>query len=52
MISIKIHVGLDEGRAFCVNMADAVRKVHEKVGLPFDTIIEVKSISLENLFQY
>lgn len=54
VVSIKIHAGLKEGRAFCLNMAsnaDAVRRVHEKVGLPFDNITEVKSISPENLFQ-
>jgi len=53
VISLKIHAGLEEGRAFCVNMApsaEAVRKVHEKVGLPYDTITEVKSISPDNLF--
>ncbi len=52
VISLKIHAGLGEGRAFCLNMApsaEAVKKVHEKVGLPFDTITEVKSISSENL---
>jgi hypothetical protein len=52
VISLKIHAGLQEGRAFCLNMApsaEAVKKVHEKVGLPFDTITEVKSISSENL---
>ena len=54
VVSIKIHAGLSEGRAFCVNMApdaEAVKRVHDRVGLPFDTITEVKSISPENLFQ-
>lgn len=48
VISLGTHVGLEEGRAFCINMApnaDAIYRVHEKVGLPFDSITEVKSIS-------
>ena len=48
VISVNIHTGLEEGRAYCLNIApnmEAVRKVHEKVGLPYDTITEVKSIS-------
>ena len=38
----------NEGRAFCLNMApsaDAVKRVHDKVGLAYDTITEVKTIS-------
>ena len=48
VISVQINVGLNEGRAFCLNMAssaDAVKRVHDKVGLPYDTITEVKTIS-------
>ncbi len=48
VISVKTHVGFSEGRAFCLNMAidaDAIKRVHEKVGLPFDTITEVSTIS-------
>ncbi len=48
VISLKIHAGLEEGRAFCLNMAfdaDAVKRVHERVGLPYDSITEIKTIS-------
>ncbi len=44
VISLRVHAGLADGRAFCVNLArdaDAVRRAHERVGLPFDTITEV-----------
>jgi hypothetical protein len=48
VINLKVHLGLGVGRAFCVNLApdaDAVRRAHERVGLPFDTITEVSDIS-------
>lgn len=47
VVSIKTHIGNDEGKAFCFNMAEskeAVFRVHEKVGLPYDSIIEIDSI--------
>lgn len=53
VISLRIHVGFDEGRAFCLNMAsdaEAVRRVHEKVGLPFDTITEVMTVTPGDMF--
>jgi len=48
VISIRIDVGLEKGRAFCMNMApseEAVFNVHQKVGLPYDSITEIESIS-------
>lgn len=54
VISLKIHVGFEEGRAFCLNMApnaDAVYRVHEKIGLPYDSITEVSSISPADLLR-
>jgi hypothetical protein len=45
VVPIRTHVGYAEGRAFCLNLApdaDAVRRAHERVGLPFDSITEVK----------
>ena len=54
VISVNINVGLDKGRAFCLNMAkneEAVKRVHDKVGLPYDTITEVKSISPADLMR-
>jgi hypothetical protein len=43
-IVLRAHVGLDDGRAYCFNMAPSaehVRRAHEKAGLPFETITEV-----------
>lgn len=48
VISVKTYAGLTEGRAFCINMApskEAIFRVHEKVGLAYDSITEVNSFS-------
>ena len=53
VVPLRTHVGLEEGRAFCFNMApdaEAVRRVHAKVGLPFDTITEVTTATPGDLF--
>lgn len=53
VIPLRTHVGYDDGRAFCFNMApdaDAVRRVHEKVGLPFDSITEVTTATPGDMF--
>ncbi len=42
------HVNLEDGKAFCfMSGADeeAVRKAHEAVNLPFDSITEVKRVT-------
>ena len=52
VISLKIYAGFEEGRAFCLNMApseEAVYNVHKKIGLPYDNITEVSSISPSDL---
>ena len=52
--SLKIYAGLDKGRAFCINIAvneEAVFNVHKKIGLPYDTITEVYSISPSDLLR-
>ncbi len=44
VIPIRLHVGYNEGRAFCLTMAsdaEAVKRAHDRVGLPYDTITEV-----------
>lgn len=44
VIPLRTHVGYAEGRAFCLNLApdiEAVRRAHERVGLPYDEITEV-----------
>jgi hypothetical protein len=53
VIPLRTHVGYDDGRAFCFNMApdaEAVRRVHEKVGLPFDSITEVTTATPGDMF--
>jgi hypothetical protein len=46
VVVLRAHVGFGDGRAFCLNAAsdaEAVRRAHEKAGLPFDTITEVST---------
>lgn len=53
VVSLRIHVGFDDGRAFCFNMAadaEAVRRVHARVGLPYDEITEVVTSTPGDLF--
>lgn len=53
VVPLRTHVGFEDGRAFCFNMApdaDAVRRVHEKVGLPFDAITEVTTATPGDMF--
>ncbi len=53
VIPLRTHVGYDDGRAFCFNMApdaEAVRRVHAKVGLPFDSITEVTTATPGDMF--
>lgn len=51
-VSLRLHVGLPEGRAFCFTMApdaETVRRAHERVGLPFDSITEVRTLTPADL---
>lgn len=53
VIPLRVHVGYQDGRAFCFNMAadaDAVRRAHERVGLPFDDITEVATATPADSF--
>lgn len=53
VVPLRTHVGLAEGRAFCFNMApdaEAVRRVHERLGLPFDSITEVTTATPGDMF--
>lgn len=53
VVPLRVHVGYAEGRAFCFNMATdaaAVRRAHEKVGLPFDSITEVTTATPGDMF--
>jgi hypothetical protein len=43
-VVLRAHVGLEDGRAYCFDMAPSaehVRRAHERARLPFDTITEV-----------
>ena len=45
VIPVRLHVGYDGGKAFCLTMApneEAVKKAHERAGLPYDSITEVE----------
>jgi hypothetical protein len=53
VVPVRIHVGYDDGRAFCLTMAadaDAVRRAHQRAGLPFDSITEVLLASSGDTF--
>lgn len=53
VVPIRIHLSYEEGRAFCLNLAadaEAVRRAHLKVGLPFDSIVEVTTATPADTF--
>lgn len=53
VVPLRLHVGLEEGRAFCLNMApdvEAVQRAHNRVGLPYDSIIEVSTATPGDIF--
>jgi hypothetical protein len=53
VVLLRVHAGLQAGRAFCFTMApdaEAVRRAHERVGLPFDDITEVMTATPGDTF--
>jgi hypothetical protein len=53
VVVLRVHVGFEEGRAFCFNMAPSaehVKRAHDKAGLPFDSITEVSTATPGDLF--
>lgn len=53
VVQLRTHVGLEDGRAYCFNLApsiEAVRRAHEKVGLPYDSITEVQVATPGDMF--
>lgn len=53
VVPLRVHVGYEDGRAFCLNMApdaDAVKRAHSRVGLPFDSITEVSTATPGDMF--
>ncbi|WP_085444768.1 DUF4242 domain-containing protein [Magnetofaba australis] len=53
VIVLKTHLAYADDRAFCFTMApdaEAVRRAHERVGLPFDSISEVQTATPGDTF--
>lgn len=53
VVPVRVHVGYDAGRAFCLTMApdaEAVKEAHRLAGLPFDSIVEVRLASPGDAF--
>lgn len=53
VVVLRVHAGFEEGRAFCFTMApsaEQVKRAHERVGLPYDTITEVSTATPGDLF--
>lgn len=53
VVILRVHVAYEAGRAFCFTMApneEAVKRAHERVGLPFDSICEVKTATPGDTF--
>jgi hypothetical protein len=47
-LAIGAHVNLHAGKAFCFTAGpdvDSIRKAHEAIGLPYDSITEVKRVT-------
>lgn len=53
VIPVRVHIGYETGRAFCLNLAadaEAVQRAHERAGLPFDAITEVTTATPHDMF--
>lgn len=53
VIPLRTHLSYLDGRAFCLNLAadaEAVRRAHQRVGLPFDGITEVSTATPGDAF--
>ena len=53
VIPLNTHVGYNEGRAFCLNMApdaESVKRAHDRVGLPYGSITEVMTATPYDTF--
>jgi hypothetical protein len=53
VVPIRVHASYEDGRAFCLNMAvsaGSVKRTHERVGLPYDAIIEVATATPGDTF--
>ena len=53
VVVLRVHVAQNEDRAFCFTMApdeNAVRRAHERVNLPVESISEVRSVTPGDIF--
>jgi len=53
VVILRVHVAYENGRAFCFTMApdaESVQRAHERVGLAFDSISEVKTATPGDTF--
>lgn len=53
VIPVRLHVGYNDGRAFCLTMApdtESVKRAHDRVGLPYDTITEIATATPADTF--
>jgi hypothetical protein len=53
VVILRVATNLETGRAYCFTAApsaEAVRRAHERVGLPYDTITEVTTVTPGDMF--
>lgn len=53
VVLLRVHANLQEGKAYCLTAApdaDAVRRAHDRVKLPFDGITEVHTVTPGDAF--
>lgn len=52
VVIVRTFIGRKDGRAYCLNLApsmEEIRRAHEKVGLPYDSITEISGVSPQDL---
>lgn len=53
VVPLRLHLAGQAGRAYCYTMApdaEAVRRAHARIGLPFDDIAEVSTLTPADTF--
>jgi hypothetical protein len=53
VVVLRVHTSLEAGRAYCLTAApsaEAVKRAHERVGLPYDAITEVSTVTPGDMF--
>jgi superfamily I DNA/RNA helicase len=54
VVPLQTFLSYADGQAFCLNLApdaDAIRRAHARVGLPFDGVTEVQIATPQHAFQ-